>query len=236
MPSTLRTIRRRAARRIRTVARRAGLHRGRTARHGRQHRDRVEDPRLARRISKKKSGITCAKSAKAWCSRSSAGPRTIRCRWQRSVRRSPTRRWSLLRAIPTPLLLIGAGLFLTSKRGQQSTKEIKAKVDDVVHQGTEKVSDLAGAVRSDLEDRLAGARYGAEELRDTVTSAAGAVTDKAQSAFRGARRCARQGRRRATRPAKWPPQPKASAQRGRRNRRSPPKIKPPQWARARAMP
>jgi hypothetical protein len=94
--------------------------------------------------------------------------------------------WSLLRAIPTPLLLIGAGLFLTSKRGQQSAKDIKAKVDDVVQQGTEKVTDMAGAMRSDLEDRLAGARYGAEELRNTVTSAAGAVTDKAQSVYRGA--------------------------------------------------
>ena len=94
--------------------------------------------------------------------------------------------WSLLRAIPTPLLLIGAGLFLTSKRGQQSAKDVKAKVDDVVRQGTEKVSDLAGAVRSDMEDRIAGARYGAEEFRDHVTSAAGAVTDKAQSVFRDA--------------------------------------------------
>lgn len=93
---------------------------------------------------------------------------------------------SLLRAIPTPLLLIGAGLFLTSKRGQQSAKDIKAKVDDVVSQGTEKVSDLAGAVRSDLEDRLAGARYGAEELGSTVVSAAAAVTDRAQAAFRDA--------------------------------------------------
>jgi hypothetical protein len=104
---------------------------------------------------------------------------------------------SLLRAIPTPLLLIGAGLFLTSKRGQQSANDIKAKVDDVVQQGTEKVSELAGAVRSDLEDRIAGARYGVEELRDTVTSATGSVTskvttaasamtDKAQSAIRHA--------------------------------------------------
>jgi ElaB/YqjD/DUF883 family membrane-anchored ribosome-binding protein len=94
--------------------------------------------------------------------------------------------WSLLRAIPTPLLLIGAGLFLTSKRGQQSAKEIEAKVDDVVAQGTEQVSDRVAAVRSDLEDRIAGARYGAEELRDNVTSAAGAVADRARSAFRDA--------------------------------------------------
>src|SRR3954469_18954731 len=92
--------------------------------------------------------------------------------------------WSLLRAIPTPLLLIGAGLFLTSKRGQQSAKDIRAKIDDVVQQGTERASDLAGAVRSDLEDRLAGARYGAEELRDTVTSAATSMVDRTQTAFR----------------------------------------------------
>lgn len=93
---------------------------------------------------------------------------------------------SLLRAIPTPLLLIGAGLFLTSKRGQQTAKDIKAKVDDVVQQGTEKASDLAGAVHSDLEDRIDGARYAAEELRDTVTSTVGAVTSRTQSGLRDA--------------------------------------------------
>ena len=94
--------------------------------------------------------------------------------------------WSLLRAIPTPLLLIGAGLFLTSQRGQQSAKDIKAKVDDVVQQGTEKVSDLAGAIRSDLEDRIAGARYEVEEMQDTITSAAGAAVGQARAAFHGA--------------------------------------------------
>jgi hypothetical protein len=94
--------------------------------------------------------------------------------------------WGLLRAIPTPLLLIGAGLFLTSKRGQQSAKDIKAKVDDVVQQGTERVSGMAESVQSDIEDRIAGARYGAEGVRDQVTSAAGAVVDKARAAFRDA--------------------------------------------------
>jgi hypothetical protein len=95
--------------------------------------------------------------------------------------------WGLLRAIPTPLLLIGAGLFLTSKRGQQSAKDIKAKVDDAVWQGTERVSAMAGFVQSDLEDRFAGARYGAEDMRDSVTSAAGAVAGRARAAFHDAR-------------------------------------------------
>jgi ElaB/YqjD/DUF883 family membrane-anchored ribosome-binding protein len=94
--------------------------------------------------------------------------------------------WSLLRAIPTPLLLVGAGLFLTSKRGQQSTNEIRAKVEDVLQQGSEKVSDLADSVRSDLEDRIAGARYGAEDLRDTVTSSASEAAGRIKSVVRDA--------------------------------------------------
>lgn len=91
--------------------------------------------------------------------------------------------WALLRAIPTPLLLIGAGLFLTSKRGQQSAKEIKAKVDEVVQQGSERLADTAGSIKSDMEDRIAGARSGAEEIRDTVTSAASTIAEKTRAAF-----------------------------------------------------
>jgi ElaB/YqjD/DUF883 family membrane-anchored ribosome-binding protein len=92
--------------------------------------------------------------------------------------------WGLLRAIPTPLLLIGAGLFLTSKRGQQTAKDVKAKIDDAVQQGTEKVSDVAGSIKSDLEDRVAGVRYGVEEVRDTLATGIEGTADKARSAFR----------------------------------------------------
>jgi ElaB/YqjD/DUF883 family membrane-anchored ribosome-binding protein len=89
--------------------------------------------------------------------------------------------WGLLRAIPTPLLLIGAGLFLTSKRGQQTSKEIQAKVEEVVQQGSDKVSDFAGSVRSDLEDRLAGARYAVEDAQDVVTSTVREAADKGRA-------------------------------------------------------
>jgi hypothetical protein len=102
--------------------------------------------------------------------------------------------WGLLRAIPTPLLLIGAGLFLTSNRGQQAAKDAKAKLDDAVQRGTEavqrgteQVSDLAGAVRSDLEDRIIGARYAVEEMQDSVGSAASSVTRGARAAFHDAK-------------------------------------------------
>jgi hypothetical protein len=93
----------------------------------------------------------------------------------------------LLRAVPAPLWLIGAGLFLTSKRGRQTARDVRAKVEVAVQEGTEKVSDLAVSIRSDLEDRIAGARYGVEEAGDGVGSTVGAVTDKARSAFSSAR-------------------------------------------------
>jgi hypothetical protein len=89
----------------------------------------------------------------------------------------------LLRAIPTPLLLIGAGLFLTSKRGQQTAKDIGAKVDNAWQDGAEKVSEMAGSITSDLEDRVAGVRYGAEEARGSVSSAADTTTAKVRAAF-----------------------------------------------------
>ena len=103
----------------------------------------------------------------------------------------------LLRAIPAPLWLIGAGLFLTSSRGRSSVNQIKDKVDEALQeamqQGTEKVSDLtekvsdyAASIKSDLDDRIAGARYGAEDAVDTVVSGVDAVTGKARAAYRGA--------------------------------------------------
>jgi ElaB/YqjD/DUF883 family membrane-anchored ribosome-binding protein len=69
----------------------------------------------------------------------------------------------LLRALPAPLWLIGAGLFLTSKRGRESVQTARTKIDEVVQQGSEKVSDLAANVQSDVRDRIAGARYGMEQ-------------------------------------------------------------------------
>lgn len=94
--------------------------------------------------------------------------------------------WGLLRAIPTPLLLIGAGLFLTSKKGQQAAKDAKARIDEAVQQGSERVADMATGIQSDLQDRIDGAKHGLEEIRDTVSSAAGSVVGKAQEQFHDA--------------------------------------------------
>jgi hypothetical protein len=91
--------------------------------------------------------------------------------------------WGLLRAIPTPLLLIGAGLFLTSQKGQQSAREAKAKIDEVVNQGAERMADATASIKSDLKDRVAGARYGVEEFGDQIATAAGNAAEQARAKF-----------------------------------------------------
>src|SRR4029078_9787489 len=93
----------------------------------------------------------------------------------------------LLRALPTPLWLIGAGLFLTSKRGRQVTEDVQSRVGDAAQQGTERGGEIASAARSDLEDRVAGVRYGVEEARDALTSTVGGLADKARATFHDAR-------------------------------------------------
>src|SRR5688572_24215174 len=49
---------------------------------------------------------------------------------------------SMARAIPMPLMLIGAGLFLTTKRGQDSAATMQAKMNEAVRQGTETVTAM----------------------------------------------------------------------------------------------
>lgn len=93
----------------------------------------------------------------------------------------------ILRTPPAPLWLIGAGLFLTSRRGQQTARDVKSKVDDVVRQGTEHVSGFASSIQSGLEDGVAQTRYGVGAAQEAVSSTMRATTDKARAAFHDAR-------------------------------------------------
>jgi hypothetical protein len=95
--------------------------------------------------------------------------------------------FNLLRALPAPLWLIGAGLFLTSKRGREVAGNAKARVGEVAQQGAEKATDLANSVRSDFQDRMAGAGYSLDEAKEVVGSSASGLADKARAAFHDAR-------------------------------------------------
>lgn len=73
---------------------------------------------------------------------------------------------SLARAIPVPLMLIGAGLFLTTKRGMKSSAAMKAKMNDAGRRVTDTVTDMTETVTSRVSDTVSG-------LRDQTASAAG---------------------------------------------------------------
>jgi ElaB/YqjD/DUF883 family membrane-anchored ribosome-binding protein len=110
----------------------------------------------------------------------------------------------LLRAIPAPLLMIGAGLFLTSARGKQNMADATATVSDVVDQGMAAASDIAGDLRNTVAaqaepvtqalgqaaesitqhtDALAaGIRRSVHDVSDTVSEAASNVSDKLKGA------------------------------------------------------
>jgi len=93
----------------------------------------------------------------------------------------------LLRSIPMPLWLIGAGLFLTSERGQQTTAPVKSNLDRTVQNGTEVLSEAAGALQSRLSDRVEQARANLSEVGKSAATAAESLTNQARAAFHDAR-------------------------------------------------
>jgi ElaB/YqjD/DUF883 family membrane-anchored ribosome-binding protein len=83
--------------------------------------------------------------------------------------------WGLLRSIPMPLMLIGAGLFLTSSKGKQTVEAAKEKAADAYRQG----SDMAGEMLASAQDQAASQT---NAVKDALASTATKVSDTARSA------------------------------------------------------
>jgi len=75
----------------------------------------------------------------------------------------------LLRAIPAPLLMIGAGLFLTSARGKQTVADATAKVSDAVDQGMAAASEMAGDLRDTIASQAEPVTQALGQVGDTIT-------------------------------------------------------------------
>jgi len=93
----------------------------------------------------------------------------------------------LLRAIPVPLMLIGAGLFFTSQRGRQTASDAKLKLDDAMQQGSEKVSELVDTAKSEFNVRTAGLRSEISNATDTISAKADGLAGRARAAMHDAR-------------------------------------------------
>ena len=91
--------------------------------------------------------------------------------------------WGLLRAIPAPLLLIGAGLWLTSSKGRKAIKDMNATVTDAVERGTQKATEYADTLKSDIAERADAVTRTFTDAGDAVSAGAAEATDKAKSAM-----------------------------------------------------
>jgi hypothetical protein len=90
--------------------------------------------------------------------------------------------WGVLRAIPTPLLLIGAGLWLTTSKGRQSAQQIGAAATDAAQQATARASELAGEIGGNIVERAEAVSRTLSEAGEAVSSRAGEVTQQARMA------------------------------------------------------
>jgi ElaB/YqjD/DUF883 family membrane-anchored ribosome-binding protein len=84
--------------------------------------------------------------------------------------------WGLLRAMPMPLMLIGAGLFLTSSRGKRVMSDAQDKASEAYRQG----ADMASEAITSAQDTLAGRSQGISQAFD---AAGAAVSETARQTF-----------------------------------------------------
>jgi hypothetical protein len=86
---------------------------------------------------------------------------------------------SLVRAIPLPLMLIGAGLFLTTKRGQDSSAAMQEKMNEAVQRGTETVTAVVEPVAARVTETVSGLREQAASVAGAASAAVASAADPA---------------------------------------------------------
>jgi len=95
--------------------------------------------------------------------------------------------WGLLRSVPAPLLMIGAGLWLTSSKGRQAVVDVSATVSDAMDRGTAAAGEYAGRLQSEVTDQIQAAGETLSGLADDAASRATAFTDKVRGKARDLR-------------------------------------------------
>lgn len=90
----------------------------------------------------------------------------------------------LLRALPTPLLLFGAGLFLTTKRGQAVVKGVREQADSALEQGMGQLSGAATAIQDNFQKQTEKASNYVAGVKDELEAKTESLADQAQATFR----------------------------------------------------
>jgi ElaB/YqjD/DUF883 family membrane-anchored ribosome-binding protein len=84
----------------------------------------------------------------------------------------------ILRAIPAPILLIGAGLWFTGKGGQRTVDQAKAKVSDAVGTARDQMSDIARATQATVGSKVSQVTDAVKEAGATLSNSAGSLPRK----------------------------------------------------------
>lgn len=96
----------------------------------------------------------------------------------------------MLRAIPAPILMIGAGLFLTGSRtGQDLSRRALGTASDLADDVRHKAHDLSDAVTVRAADLADSMRRTADDASSTVSEAVADATARASDAISDAKAC-----------------------------------------------
>ena len=95
--------------------------------------------------------------------------------------------FGLLRAIPAPILLVGAGLWFAGKGGKRTVEQAKTKVADVVDTARGRVSDIADAAQEKVGLAASRVADAAKEAGASVSARTSSLADKTRAAVHDAR-------------------------------------------------
>jgi ElaB/YqjD/DUF883 family membrane-anchored ribosome-binding protein len=90
--------------------------------------------------------------------------------------------WGLLRSVPMPLMLIGAGLFLTTSKGKQTVQTAKDKAADAYSHSSEMAGEMLAGAQDHVSVQTGAVKEAFASAKDAVASTAGKVADTARSA------------------------------------------------------
>lgn len=79
--------------------------------------------------------------------------------------------FGILRAIPAPLMLMGAGLWFAGKSGRKTLSQVRTKAADIAGRTSDDIAEFAGAARQTAGDR-------ADQVSQTIAARGAAVTGR----------------------------------------------------------
>jgi hypothetical protein len=97
----------------------------------------------------------------------------------------------LAKAVPTPLWLIGAGLFLTSRRGQSLAADAQDRLSTLAESGRERAAETMADAREAVADAAQRLQHKAAEAGQSIASSVEATKDTAVAALHDARDAAK---------------------------------------------